>query len=130
MNQAEEAAVRMRGRHRGVFNQLHEMHGRDLKYISERDSCCFEHWVVDLITQNISVKTLNKNTVFKQAWSMFKELYFVDKGCIRMYYSDQSGKECAGLTITWVSLEVGLDGGAIGGKNFCLRSKYLKFMNN
>ena len=53
-----------------------------------------EQWEVDIIIKNISVKTLHKNTIFKHAGSMIKELYFVNKGCVRTYYLDKNGKEC------------------------------------
>jgi len=53
-----------------------------------------EQWEVDLISKNLSVKTVTKNTIFKHAGSMVKELYFVNKGCIRTYYLDKNSKEC------------------------------------
>jgi len=54
----------------------------------------FEQWEIDLIIKNISVKTVTRNTIFKQPGSMIKELYFVNKGCICTYYLDKNGKEC------------------------------------
>lgn len=53
-----------------------------------------EQWEIDLIANNISTKTVRKNTIFKHAGSTIKELYFINKGCIRTYYLDKSGKEC------------------------------------
>jgi len=53
-----------------------------------------EQWEVDAISKNITVKTVSKHAIFKHAGSMVKELYFVNRGCIRTYYLDKSGKEC------------------------------------
>ena len=48
---------------------------------------------VDVIIKNLSVKIVTKNTIFKHAGSMVKELYFVNKGCIRTFYLDKNSKE-------------------------------------
>ena len=53
-----------------------------------------EQWEIDIIAKNLSVKKVTKNTIFKHAGSMVKELYFVNKGCIRTYYLDKNSKEC------------------------------------
>ena len=53
-----------------------------------------EQWEVDIIVANSFVKTVSKNAIFKHAGSMIKELYFVNKGCVRTYYLDKNSKEC------------------------------------
>ena len=65
------------------------------KYIKLLQSLVtLEQWEVDLLTKYISVKTVSKNTIFKHAGSIVKELYFVNKGCVRTYYLDKNHKEC------------------------------------
>ncbi|MEO8116692.1 MAG: Crp/Fnr family transcriptional regulator [Bacteroidota bacterium] len=53
-----------------------------------------EQWEIDEIIKSISVKSVCKNTIFKHAGSVVKELYFVSNGCVRTYYLDKNNKEC------------------------------------
>jgi CRP-like cAMP-binding protein len=53
----------------------------------------FEQWEIEMIIKSISIKAVNKNTIIKHADCKAKELYFVNKGCIRTYYLDKNGDE-------------------------------------
>ena len=52
-----------------------------------------EQWEEDVIAKNLSIKRVSKNTIFKHAGSMVKELYFVNTGCVRTFYLDKNSNE-------------------------------------
>jgi CRP-like cAMP-binding protein len=65
------------------------------KYINLIQSISpLEQWEVDLIRKNVRFQSICKNTIVRQPGSWVKELYFINKGCLRAYYLDKSGREC------------------------------------
>ena len=66
-----------------------------LHYIEQLQSMVqLEQWEVDLIFENLSFKKISKNTILRTAGSEMKELYFINKGCLRTFYLDKKGREC------------------------------------
>lgn len=49
---------------------------------------------MDLIFKYLSFKKISKNTILRHDGSIVKELYFVNKGCLRTFYVDKKSREC------------------------------------
>ena len=65
-----------------------------VKYINQFNSIVpLEQWEVESITKKLYIKRVSNNTIFKHAGSMVKELYFVNRGCLRTYYLDKNSNE-------------------------------------
>ena len=65
-----------------------------LNYIARLQAIIsLEQWEIDLIINNISIKSVRKNTIMKQEGSMIKELYFVTEGCLRAYNLKKDNQE-------------------------------------
>ncbi|MEO6669003.1 MAG: Crp/Fnr family transcriptional regulator [Ferruginibacter sp.] len=66
-----------------------------LQYIEQLLSISpLEAWEKELIFINLSFRKISKNAIVRHAGSMVKELYFVNKGCIRTFYLDKKNREC------------------------------------
>ena len=65
-----------------------------VKYINLLNSIVsLEQWELESITKKLTIKRVTNNTIFKHAGSMVKELYFVNRGCLRTYYLDKNSNE-------------------------------------
>lgn len=53
----------------------------------------FEEWELDLLSESIEVRKVKKGTNLLKAGKISKELYYVNKGCLRTFYTIKDGSE-------------------------------------
>jgi CRP-like cAMP-binding protein len=53
----------------------------------------FEEWELALLSESIEVRKVKKGTNLLKAGKISKELYYVNKGCLRTFYTIKDGSE-------------------------------------
>lgn len=53
----------------------------------------FEEWEIDLISQRLNLFLVKKGTILLKEGNVSDQLYFVNKGCLRTFYTNDKGAD-------------------------------------